>query len=126
MKTREIVIGRGSNKIIFNFIVERGNTRNGFKHTCNLIVNGLHNVKNGCHYYNRTWEAYDYQSVMSGAINTYKCEIEEQVKQRLLAKEGKKRMTPTLKKELEKEYKKNNTLKAISKCKEILNERFCW
>lgn len=126
MKVREITIGRGANKFNFNFICEWGNTRNGFKHTCNLIVNGLHNVKNVCHYYNRTWECYDYQTVMRGALDTYKSEIEESVKQRLLYKEGKKRLTPTLKKMLEKECKENKTLKAIAKCAKILNERFSW
>lgn len=126
MRIREIKIGRGASEMSFNFICEFGNTRSGFKHTCTLVVNGLHNVKNVCHYYNRTWEAYTYQSVMQGAIYTYKSEIEENLKQNLLYREGKKRLTPALKKVLEKECKANKTIKAIEKCAKILNERFDW
>ncbi len=124
MKVRDITIGRGANKMSFYFICEWGSTRNGFKHTCNLIVNGLHNVKNVRHYYNRAWESYDYQMVMRGALDTYKSEIEECIKQDVLRKEGKQRLTPTLKKELEKECKGNKTIKAIAKCDAMLNERF--
>lgn len=125
-KVRNISVGRGANKFSFNFICEWGNTRSGFKHTCNLIVNGLHNVKNVCYYYNRTWEAYNYQTVMCGALDLYKSEIEESVKQDLLYKEGKKRLTTALKKMLEKECKANKTIKAIAKCRAILDENFNW
>lgn len=122
MKARLITIGRGNNKMMFNFICDWANTRSGFKHNCNLIINGLHNVKNVVYYYNRTWECYEYQTAMQGAIELYKNEIEEQIKQDLLFREGKKRLTTTLKKMLEKECKANKTLKAIAKCKAKLNE----
>lgn len=63
---------------------------------------------------------------MRGALDTYKSEIEESVKQDLLYKEGKQRLTPTLKVLLEKECKSNKTLKAIAKCAIILDEHFSW
>ena len=45
-------------------VCESVNTRNGFKHTAKLIVNGLDRDETKCCYLNRTWEAYTYQSVL--------------------------------------------------------------
>lgn len=49
----------------YSAVCKASNTRNGFKHTATLMVDGRdtgHEVK--CNYLNRTWEAYTYQSVL--------------------------------------------------------------
>lgn len=48
-------------------------TRNGFKHTATLLTNGRdtgETVK--CNYLNRTWESYEYQSVLYKLIQESK------------------------------------------------------
>lgn len=44
-------------------------TRNGFKHTAVLLVDGVEVDKSTAHYLNRTWESYEYQSVVDNLIN---------------------------------------------------------
>lgn len=125
MRAREITIGRGSNKVVFNFINNSKGTRNGFAHETELRVNGLY-FYNKVNYYNRTWECYTFQTAMRGALALYQSFAEERIKQDVLRKEGKKRLTPTLKKMLEKECKGNKTLKAIAKCEAVLNLGYNW
>lgn len=45
------------------------NTRYGFRHLATLYRNGREIAAAKCCYYNRTWEAYEYQSVIQGAIS---------------------------------------------------------
>lgn len=53
----------------YMFICRFRSTRNGFAHDCELIKNtSSHLSKATCHYINRTWERYTYQSVMIHAI----------------------------------------------------------
>lgn len=44
-------------------------TRNGFKHTANLFVDGKEIDSTKCCYLNRTWESYEYQSVILKLID---------------------------------------------------------
>lgn len=53
----------------YEFICEWKNTRNGFKHECRLFKNGTFETSATCNYINRTWESYEYQSVMLRAIS---------------------------------------------------------
>lgn len=49
----------------YSVVCESSDTRNGFKHTATLLTNGRdtgESVK--CNYLNRTWESYEYQSVL--------------------------------------------------------------
>ena len=43
-------------------------TRNGFKHTATLIVDGQEVDKSVAHYQNRTWESYEYETAVSNLI----------------------------------------------------------
>jgi hypothetical protein len=45
------------------------NTRNGFRHTAVLFVDGKEVDKSVAHYQNRIWESYEYQSVVDDLIN---------------------------------------------------------
>lgn len=44
-------------------------TRYGFRHLATLFINGIEREKDKCCYYNRTWERYEYQSVLYNVIN---------------------------------------------------------
>lgn len=46
-------------------------TRNGFKHTANLCHNGLNVFETKINYLNRTWECYEYESIILKVINNY-------------------------------------------------------
>ena len=52
-------------KNVYTFICSSRSTRSGFAHDCELIKNtSCHLGKATCHYLNRTWERYTYQSAM--------------------------------------------------------------
>jgi len=64
------------------------NTRNGFKHTANLIINGIDVLETKICYLNRTWESYEYESVINklkeiatekGIVNFKEVETEKQI-----------------------------------------------
>lgn len=45
------------------------NTRSGFAHDCELFLNDCPLASGTCHYLNRTWEKYRYQSVLFNACH---------------------------------------------------------
>jgi hypothetical protein len=45
-------------------ICQASNTRNGFKHTATLQIDGVDAEGVKCNYLNRTWESYEYESVL--------------------------------------------------------------
>ena len=44
-------------------------TRYGFRHLATLLVNGVESAKGKCTYQNRTWESYEFQSVLFDVVN---------------------------------------------------------
>ena len=44
-------------------------TRYGFRHLATLLKNGIEETNAKCCYYNRTWESYEFQSVLINVIN---------------------------------------------------------
>ena len=55
------------NQIIF--VNNSRSTRNGFTHDSELYINDNYRGENSCHYLNRTWELYRYQTVMMGLVD---------------------------------------------------------
>lgn len=53
-------------------ICESKKTRSGFKHIATLLINGSETDNTKCCYLNRTWERYEYQSVLSKIIEKTK------------------------------------------------------
>ena len=49
-------------------IAQSNKTRSGFRHTAVLYVDGKEVDKSTAHYLNRTWESYEYQSVVDSLI----------------------------------------------------------
>lgn len=58
-----------SNGDEFTFVCEWRNKRNGFAHDCTVYRGTYEMRKESCHYLNRTWESYTYQSVMRDAMH---------------------------------------------------------
>lgn len=52
----------------YEFINNSRGNRSGFVHESTLLVNGVEKDTNKCQYYNRTWECYQYQTVMQGLM----------------------------------------------------------
>ena len=49
-------------------VCESQKTRYGFRHLATLLINGIEQEKNKCCYYNRTWECYEFQSVLYSVV----------------------------------------------------------
>lgn len=65
MQTRNIVV----NDDVYVMVCTSENTRTGFAHRCFITRNGFEIAKGRCGYINRTWEPYQYHSVMCEAIS---------------------------------------------------------
>lgn len=89
MEIKKIKIG--DNEI--EFVNESYNTRNGFKHVSTMFINGIEKRSHTCHYYNRTWECYRYQTVMMGLVNDRLNDIIEYAKTIFKEDKGYKKMT---------------------------------
>ena len=57
-------------------------TRSGFMHETELYIDGWEATAAKCHYINRTWERYAYQSVMLEAVHKLQEEETEREKRR--------------------------------------------
>ncbi len=55
------------NKTI-EIVCDAENTRSGFRHLATLFIDGKETVKGKCTYQNRTWERYEFQSVLSNVV----------------------------------------------------------
>lgn len=74
---------------VYSFECKWQNTSYGFRHFASLLQNGCVVSTGKCCYYNRTWERYEYQSVIYDAIS--KSYLPDEVKDMLneWTKEGK-------------------------------------
>lgn len=85
----------------YEFICEWKNTRNGFKHECRLFVNGKFETSATCNYLNRTWESYEYQSVMLRAVSILLEAHTEFLKDVFMSENGYGKMTAKRKSEFQ-------------------------
>ena len=106
----------------YEFVNSYRNTRSGFAHDTTLFINGVENAKNTCHYLNRTWELYTYQTVMLGAmrqlINDRRIRLERKYK----ADKGFSRLTDKRRLELENIFNADNVLNEYEEVIKILNK----
>jgi len=92
-----------SNGETYSFYCYTTNTRNGFCHTCYCSNNGKNSKVS---YYNRTWESYDYQSVLYNAFEKLPKDVREICKawDKVKVKEGQEKADAFVK-NFEKLYK---------------------
>jgi len=55
----------------YKAVCESQSTRYGFRHVAILLKNGSEVFRSKACYYNRTWEAYEYQTVLRTLIEGY-------------------------------------------------------
>lgn len=84
----------------------RGN-RSGFVHETELYQNDRLISEYKIQYYNRTWESYQYQSVMRGAVNILIGEMQESYKENWKNVHGFKKLTEARKKALHEDFINN-------------------
>jgi hypothetical protein len=53
----------------YNIVCNSEATRSGFKHTANLCKNGFSIYKTKILYYNRTWECFEFESILLKVID---------------------------------------------------------
>jgi len=66
-----------------NILCEWKNTKNGFKHEATLLINGFEKDKTKINYLNRTWERFEFESVVKKLINKTE-ELNEEEKTKCL------------------------------------------
>lgn len=108
----------------YEFICEFGNTRNGFKHECRLFVNDRFETSATCQYYNRTWESYDYQSVMLRAVGILMEQHESFLKHCFKSENGYEKMTAKRKEEFGKILAADSLMLELHEVKEKLHKGF--
>ena len=88
----------------FTFICFFKNTRSGFKHEAQMLINNSFVSEATQYWVNRTWESFTYQSVIRNCVQNYIAQIEYGI---------------------ETDYKKeNNIIRKTKKHSEKLNELF--
>lgn len=108
----------------YEFVCDSHNTRNGFNHECELFVNGKYEASGKCVYYNRTWEKYDYQSVMYNTISNLIEEREENLKRQFKAANGYVNLTQKRKAEFEQVLNTDSEIIELRQVKETIKEGF--
>ncbi len=56
---------------VYNVVCNWKNTRSGFKHTANLCENGFSIYETKICYLNRTWERFEYESILKKIVESY-------------------------------------------------------
>lgn len=92
----------------------------GFVHETELYIDGWQASAAKCHYINRTWERYSYQTAMLEAVHKLQAEETEREKQRFRQLHGIKNIMERHKSALAESLAKNETLSFYKKIEEAL------
>lgn len=95
-------------------------TRSGFAHDTTLFIDGRKWAEATCHYLNRTWERYTYQTVMRSAVYDLIERAEQSVKTQFMQAKGYKKITANRKAELEEAYKADENIRFYKAIQERL------
>lgn len=105
------------------FVNQSRSTRHGFAHDTTMFVDGWEIESATCHYLNRTWECFQYQSVMLKAVSQEIDYIEECNERKLKECNGWKKLTPARREELKKFNEETIEWQFYHKVYDALNER---
>lgn len=108
----------------YQFVNDSRSTRTGFAHDTTLFIDGYEHGRASCHYLNRTWECYRYQTVMKRCIDDI---IETNEKDYIAiykADNDIKRLTAEKREQILNEFYKQKEIKELQKVYKILNERY--
>lgn len=106
----------------YEFVNSSRNTRSGFAHDTTLFINGAEKTKNTCHYLNRTWECYRYQTVMMGAIRELINDRRIRLERKYKEDNGFSKLTDKRRLELENIFTADNVLNEYEEAIKILNK----
>ena len=93
------------------FVNESRGTRSGFAHDTTLFVDGYRVAEHTCHYLNRTWESYTYQTVMKCAVSDKIERLTDYLKYRFMEAKGYKKLTAIRRAEFEEACKVDPDIK---------------
>ena len=96
----------------FCFVCSCRSNRSGFVHETDLYRNGINVKHSKAQYYNRTWEAYTYQTVCRGAVYDMLAQRTDSLKDVFKASKGYKVLSGARKDEF-KEYLNNDKEMAV-------------
>jgi hypothetical protein len=116
MNIREVE--KNGNK--YQFVNEFAGTRSGFKHTTTVFKNGVEMAIATCHYLNRTWECYEYQTSMMKAVSELKEERQAVLVENWKRENGKSRIMQKTKDEI---FAKDEILKELAEVRNELETR---
>lgn len=116
------------NGFTFTFCNASRDTRHGFAHDCTLYINDRYSTRGRiyttCHYYNRTWESYRYQSVMKQALSCLENDIETYLKEDYKIEHGLKRLAgETHKQAFAAMIENHDYMQAVKACMQELKEK---
>ena len=92
-KTVKLINKKNNNIYTFNFINRSESTYNGFRHITQLFINNEYIGSYKINYINRTWEYYDFQSVMCKSLNELIKDREKHLKEQFKSAYKIKRIT---------------------------------
>lgn len=109
----------------FEFVCTSHNTRNGFAHDASVFIDGRDTParKATCHYLNRTWENYAYQSVMLQLAAEFAYQHAEWEREDYMREHDYKRMTAKRKAEFSEHlnHYAGDSLRTWCKVYELIN-----
>ena len=105
----------------YQFVNESRSTRNGFAHDTVLFANGYQMGKATCHYINRTWECYQYQTVMQRCISDIIEANEKDYIEVYKADNGIKRLTADKKDKIIAEFYNQDNINELLELKKALD-----
>lgn len=91
----------------YTFINHSRGNRSGFVHETELYKNDRLIAENKIQYYNRTWECYQFQSVMRGAVSVLIAETMEAHKTAWKESHNIKRLTEAKRAEMQADFENN-------------------
>lgn len=115
MEIKEIMVNGNR----YTFTNEFKSNRQGFKHLTTVFWNGRELGDYSKQYYNRTWESYEYQSVMRGCINNL---IEKHYNNFIDVYKGKYNINRLIKAKREDADREFNELAEVKEFKQVLAE----
>lgn len=104
----------------YEFINSSRNTRSGFAHDTTLFIDGRYTEESSCHYINRTWERYTYQTVMRKCIDNMITEEYNRFIDNYKAEYNIKRMTAEKRAEAEEVFYELSEIKELQKVYKLL------
>ena len=109
---------------VFSIYAESWENYRSWGHKAILKVNEYYTWESKIRYYNRTWESYQFESVIHAVIYDYIEYVKENIKERFKAEKGIKRITEKYKKELEKLIKTDKNIKAVKKFQNYIDKEY--